>query len=105
MDTPDKDDPRHDTFRDLCTLYLDFNRSVFIAAIESFLRCARKEELDLLRKVIAGRATDVRRVGKRGRPRALDNPASLHKALKETWQKQILGWSWTKIATDQGLRQ
>ena len=104
MDAPDRDDSRHDAFRDLCTLYLDFNRPVFIDEIEGFIRCANKGELERLRKIIAGRAADLRRGGKKGRPRALDSPAWLRKALKETWQKQVFGWSWAKIATDQGIK-
>jgi hypothetical protein len=99
----DSEELRHGHFRDLCMLYGDFNRPVFLEEVLIFLRSANKEEIATIRRSGQRRTEILRHGGRRGRPRAHDDPDWLHKAFMEIWQKEILGWTWQKIASEAGM--
>jgi hypothetical protein len=90
---------RHGHFRDLCMLYGDFNRPVFLEEVLNFLRGAGEQELISIRERIQRRAKQLRTGGKKGRPRGQDDPNWRGQALKQVWQREIFGWSWPKIAS------
>lgn len=97
--------PRHARFLDLCVLYADFNRPVFLEAIlQWFVESASPGELKALRHAIRERAKALRRHAKKGRPRAEESWTWIRSTLKLVWQKEILGWSWHEIATAVGLK-
>lgn len=107
--TPDAtlafDTDGHGPFRDLCLIYGDFHRPVFLQEIINwFVRSASKTELAALRKAISLRSTDVGRGGKRGRPRGRDDADWLVKAKEAAWHRIVDGWTWKKIAEFGGLK-
>ena len=90
---------------DLCLLYGDFNRPVFLEAfLRFFVDSASPAELKALRRAIAARAKSFPRKGQRGRPRAQHDAAWLRRALQLAWQREILGWSWRRVALAAGIR-
>jgi len=99
------DDHRHSEFLDLCTLYGDFNRPVFLEAIRhSFLESASAAELESLRRAIRDRAKSLRQHVKKGRPRAEQSSAWISSTLKLVWMRDIEGQSWRQIALAAGLK-
>jgi len=94
---------RHGQFRDLCMRYGDFNRPIFLEEVLNFLRGADEQELISIREGIRRQAKQLRIAGKRGRPRGQDDPNWRGKALKQVWQREILGWTWPKIASAAGM--
>ena len=101
--TSENDEARHGPFRDLCLLYRDFNRPVFLEEIEWFIWSADKEETAVIRKWVQSRAKNLRGGGKRGRPRARNDRSWVTQTAKYVWQKYVLGWTWAKIAQDAGI--
>lgn len=100
-----EEDPRHAQFLDLCLLYGDFNRPVFLEAIlQSFIESASPTELKSLRRAIRDRENALRRNGRKGRPRAEESWDWLCSTLKLVWQRDIEGWSWSKIALANGIK-
>jgi hypothetical protein len=98
------EDPRHAEFLNLSLLYSDFNRPVFLEAIlHWFVVSAEAKELAALRRAIRDRANVLKRNGKRGRPRAERDPEWILRSLQIVWQREILGWSWARIAAAAGL--
>jgi hypothetical protein len=101
----DDDNPRHTQFLDLCLLYGDFNRPVFLEAIlRSFVESAGPKELAALRRALRDRANALKRYGKRGRPSAEHDPDWIRRSLQIVWQREILHWPWRKIAASAGLK-
>jgi len=99
------EDPRHARFLDLCLLYGDFNRPVFLEAIlQSFIESASPSELKSLRHAIRDRENALRRSGKKGRPRAEHDWDWIRHSAQLAWQKEILHWSWRRIATAAGMK-
>jgi hypothetical protein len=108
-DTPDKaldfDADGHGPFRDLCLIYGDFRRTVFLQEIINwFVRSASKAELAALRKAVSLRSAEVGKGGKRGRPRGRDDADWLVKVKVAAWHRIVDGWTWRKIAEAEGLK-
>ena len=100
------EDGHHGSFRDLCLVYSDFNRPVFLEAIQDwFIRSANKEELKALREAISIRASNLRKAGggNRGRPRGRDDAEWLGKAKQEAYWRHVLGLTWPQVAAKAGL--
>lgn len=103
--TPDFDRDGHGPFRDMCCIYGDFHRAVFLQEImDWFVRSANKTELAILRKAVARRSAHVGKGGKRGRPRGSDDAQWLNKAKVEAWHRIVDGWTWWEIAESEGLK-
>jgi len=94
----------HDHFRDLCVIYGDFHRAVFLEQILHFVAFARKQELDEIRKVVQERAKGLRAGGKRGRPSAQDDEELSYQARRVAWQHHVEGMTWRQIAEAAGIR-
>jgi hypothetical protein len=95
----------HGPFRNMCLVYGDFHRTVFLQEIINwFVRSASKVELAALRKAVSWRSAHVSKGGKRGRPRERDDAAWLVKAKVEAWHRIVEGWTWWKIAESEGLK-
>jgi len=100
-----EEDPRHAQFLDLCQLYGDFNRPVFLEAVHRCLvNSASAAELKSLRGAIRDRAQSLGRTGRKGRPPAEHNRKWIRGAAQLVWQKEILGWPWSRIAKEAGLK-
>ena len=98
-------DFRHAQFLDLCLLYGDFNRHLFLKAIlQSFVDSASPAELKTLRRAIHDRANTMKRNTRKGRPRAEQDPHWIRRSLQIVWQKEILHWPWRRIAAAAGLK-
>ncbi|HKO03794.1 MAG TPA: hypothetical protein VJW51_03550, partial [Candidatus Acidoferrales bacterium] len=95
----------HATLHDLCLAYGDFNRPVFLEAIlRWFVDSADPKELAALRRAIRDRAKVLTHGGKGGRPRAEHDPNWLRRSAQLAWQKDILHWTWPKIAATAGIK-
>jgi hypothetical protein len=91
--------PRNAHFLDLCLLYGDFNRPVFLEAIlRSFVESAGAKEMAALRRAIRDRAKLLKQNRAKGRPSTEQNPAWIRRSLQIVWQREILHWQWRKIA-------
>ncbi len=100
-----EEDPRHAPFLDLCLLYGDFNRPLFLEAIlRSFVESAEAKEVAALRRAIRGRAKHLKQNRKKGRPSAEHDPDWIRRSLQIVWQREILHWPWRKIAPAAGLK-
>ena len=103
--TLDFDRDGHGPFRDMCLVYGDVNRPVFLQEIINwFVRSANKDELAALRRAMALRSGDVRKGGKRGRPRAWDDSDWLMRVKTDAWRRIVEGRSWRNIAEYEGLK-
>ena len=99
------EDTRHARFLDLCLLYGDFNRPLFLRAfLHSFVESSSPAELEALRRAIRDRAKSLKRGGKEGRPRAERDWKWIRAAAQLVWQREILDWPWPKIAAAAGLK-
>lgn len=94
----------HGHFRDLCTIYGDFHRAVFLEQILHFVSFARKDELAAIREAVQARAAQLRAGGKRGRPSAHDDEALRRLALRVAWQRRVERMTWRQIAKAEGMR-
>lgn len=95
----------HDTFLNLCLLYADFNRPVFLEAIRNwFVDSASPTELKALRRAIRDRAKALPRSRKKGRPRAEKSWAWICSTMSLVWHREIGGWSWPRIAVAAGIK-
>jgi hypothetical protein len=104
MSTSKSEEHRHAQFLDLCLLYADFNRPVFLEAfLRWFMDSASPAELTALRRAIRGRTKALMQNGKKGRPRAEHDPNWIRRSLQIVWQREILHWPWRKIAAAAGL--
>ena len=99
-----EEDPRHARFLDLCLLYGDCNRPVFLEAIlHWFIESADAKELAALRRAIHDRTKHLKQNRKKGRPSAERDPDWIRRSLQIVWQREILHWHWRKIAASAGL--
>jgi hypothetical protein len=96
---PPDDDP-HGKFRDLCMLYGDFNRTVFLEEILHFIAGfgATKTELSAIRAALQKRTKQLTKRAQKGRPRASEDEAWIQRAMTTSYRRHILGWSWNRIA-------
>lgn len=98
-----RDPDRH--FKDLCLLYGDSNRPVFLREfLRWFVRNANKTELAELRKAVALRAGKIGKVRRRGRPHAEEDVDWLVKARTAAWRRIVEGRTWAKIAESEGMK-
>jgi hypothetical protein len=96
---------RHDQFLDLCLLYGDFNRPVFLQALlRWFVESADAKELAALRRAIHDRSKALNQNAKKGRPIAEHDPDWIRRSLQVVWQREILHWPWRKIAAAASLK-
>jgi hypothetical protein len=103
--TLDYDADGHGPFRNMCLVYGDFYRPIFLQEIINwFVHSASKTELAALRKAVSSRSAHVGKGGKRGRPRGRDDADWLVKVKVAAWRRIVEGWSWKKIAESEGLR-
>ncbi len=95
----------HKNFLDLCLLYGDFNRPVFLEAIlRWFVESATPRELKSLRRAIRDRTKHLKQNHKQGRPPAAQDPDWIRRSLQIVWQREILHWHWRKVAAAAGLK-
>jgi plasmid stabilization system protein ParE len=95
----------HKSFPDLCLLYGDFNRPVFLRAIrEYFIASASPSELKSLRRVIRDRAASLRCNPAKGRPRAERDPDWMRRSAQLAWLREIGRKSWRQIASAMGIK-
>jgi len=106
MTSPATDEhPGRSHFLDLCILYGDFNRPVFLAAfLQSFLGSASPDELKSLRRAIRDRGKALRRNRSKGRPRTGQSWNWICSTLKLIWEHDINRRSWREIASAAGIK-
>lgn len=101
----DMDRDGHGPFRNLCVLYGDFHRPVFLEEFLTwFIRNATKAELSVLRKAVSARSSEIGKGGKKGRPRAQESKDWLVSAKTATWHRIVDSWTWRRIAESEGLK-
>jgi hypothetical protein len=102
---PPADDP-HAKFRELCMLYGDFNRAVFLEEILNFISGfgATKAELSAIRTAVQKRTKQLAKRAQRGRPRAEQSEAWMQSALTAAYRKRVLGWSWSRVTESVGMK-
>lgn len=106
LDSNSVDFDPHENFRSLCLLYADFNRPVFLEQITQFIAGAATSKIELtsianaikVKKRLLGKKTRV------GRPRGEDDRDWLVRVKTEAWQRHVLGWEWSRIAVEAGMR-
>jgi len=96
----------HAKFRELCILYGDFNRGVFLEEILNFIAGfgATKTELSAIRTAVQKRTRRLAKRPQRGRPRAGESDAWMQKALTAVYRKRVLGWSWSRVTESSGMK-
>lgn len=101
----DFDSDGHGPFRDMCLVYGDINRSVFLQEIISwFVRSASKTELSALKRAMFLRSRHIGKGGKKGRPRGRDNADWLVKVKTAAWRRIVQDLSWKRTAESEGLK-
>jgi hypothetical protein len=97
----------HANFRDLCMLYGDFNRPVFLEEILRFLSSwiASRGEIEAIRDALrkSEKRIKERQRAKRGRPHAWDNEGWIQKAMTAAFRRRVLDWSWPRVTESMGL--
>ena len=97
----------HAHFRDLCMVYGDFNRPVFLEEILRFLSswATSRGEIEAIRSALrkGEKRIKERQRAKRGRPRAWDNEGWIQKAMTAAFRRRVLDWSWPKVTESMGL--
>lgn len=93
----------HENFRNLCLLYRDFNRPVFLEEITPFIDGASDSEVTAISRAVRMRAKRLPTKA-RGRPSATDDPEWLQQAFTEAEQRIVLKREWSQIATSAGLK-
>ncbi|MFY9730226.1 MAG: hypothetical protein WB723_08480 [Candidatus Acidiferrales bacterium] len=103
---PPDDDRRHDAFRDLCMLYGDFNRAVFLEEILNFIAGfgATKAEISAIRTAVQKRTKQLAKRPQRGRPRAAEDHEWMQRAVAAAYHKHVQGWSWSRVTESVGLK-
>ena len=107
MDSPPSDDDRrHDAFRELCMMYSDFNRAVFLEEILNFIAGfgASKAELSAIRAAVQKRTKQLAQRSQRGRPRAAEDREWMQRAVAAAYRKHVQGWSWSHVTESVGLK-
>ena len=106
METKPLDDDSHAKFRELCMMYGDFNRAVFLEEILNFITgfSASKAELSAIRAAVQTRTRQLAKRPQRGRPRAVESDAWMQKAITAAFRKRVLGWSWSRVTESMGMK-
>jgi hypothetical protein len=106
MDAHPPADDSHAKFRELCMLYGDFNRAVFLEEILNFILGfgATKAELSAIRTAVQKRTKQLAKRAQRGRPRAEQSEAWMQSALTAAYRKRVLGWSWSRVTESVGMK-
>jgi hypothetical protein len=102
---PPDDDP-HGKFRDLCLLYGDFNRAIFLEEILNFIAGfgATAAELSAIRTAVQQRAKQLPKRPRKGRPRAEEDREWMQRAVAAAYRKHVLGWSWSRVTESLGMK-
>jgi hypothetical protein len=101
----DMDIDGHGPFRNMCLIYGDFHRTVFLQEIiDWFIRSASNTELAALRRAVALRSNALPKGSKRGRPRARDDSDWLVGVKTDAWRRIVEGRTWKSIAEGEGLK-
>jgi hypothetical protein len=97
------DDDPHAKFRDLCMLYGDFNRSVFLEEILHFIAGfgATKTELSAIRSAVQKRAKQLPKRAQKGRPRSSDDRVWMRGVVAAAYQRYVMKWSWPRVTEAQ----
>jgi len=106
METRPLDDDSHAKFRELCMLYGDFSRAVFLEEILNFISSfgATKAELSAIRTVVQKRTRRLAKRPLRGRPRAGEDREWMQRAVAAAYRKHVLGWSWSRVTEAMGMK-
>jgi len=106
MDAHPPADDSHAKFRELCMLYGDFNRAVFLEEILNFIAGfgATAAELSAIRAAVQERTKKLGKRSQRGRPRAEQSEAWMQSALTAAYRKRVLGWSWSRVTESAGMK-
>ena len=106
METRPLDDDSHAKFRELCMMYGDFNRPVFLEEILNFISGfgATKAELSAIRTAVQKRTKRLAKRSQRGRPRAAESDSWMQKAITAAFRKRVLGWSWSRVTASIGMK-
>ena len=106
METRPPDDDPHAKFRELCMMYGDFNRAVFLEEILNFIAGfgASKAELSAIRAAVQKRTKQLAKRPQRGRPRAAEDREWMQHALAAAYHKHVQGWSWSRVTEAMGLK-
>jgi hypothetical protein len=106
METRPLDDDSHAKFRELCMLYGDFNRAVFLEEILNFIAGfgATKAELSTIRTAVQKRTRRLAKRPLRGRPRAGEDREWMQRAVAAAYRKHVLGWSWSGVTEAMGMK-
>lgn len=103
--TLDMDTDGHGPFRNMCLIYGDFHRTVFLQEIiDWFIRSASNTELAALRRAVALRSNALPKGSKRGRPRARDDSDWLVAVKTDAWRRIVEDRTWKNIAESEGLK-
>jgi hypothetical protein len=96
METRPLADDSHAKFRELCMMYGDFNRAVFLEEILNFISGfgATKAELSAIRTAVQKRTRRLAKRPQRGRPRAGEDREWMQRAVAAAYRKHVLGWGW-----------
>ena len=96
----------HAKFRDLCMLYGDFNRAVFLEEILHFIASygATKAELSAIRAAVQKRTKQLAKRPHRGRPQAREDLEWMQRAGAAAYRKHVLRWSWSRVTESVGMK-
>lgn len=107
MDAPTGEIDPHRNFRDLCVVYGDFYRPVFLEEILSFLSSwvTSRGEVETIRNALRKSEKQIqeRQRAKRGRPAAWDSEGWIQKAMTAAFRRRVLDWTWAKVTESMGL--
>ena len=100
------DDDPHGNFRNLCMLYGDANRAVFIEEILNSIAGfgATAAELSAIRSAVQKRAKQMAKRPRKGRPRAEEDREWMQRAVAAAYRKHVLGWSWSRVTESLGMK-
>jgi hypothetical protein len=107
MDASTDEIDRHANFRDLCMVYGDCNRPVFLEEVLRFLTSSitSRAEVEAIRDALRNseRRMKERPKAKRGRPRGWDDEGWIQRAMTAAYRRRVLEWSWPKVTESMGL--
>jgi hypothetical protein len=106
MDAHSPDNDPHAKFRNLCMLYGDYNRAVFLEEILRFIAGfgATKAELAAIRSSVQRTAKQLAKRRQRGRPRAAKSAEWMQKAITAAYRRRVLGLTWSQVVEGAGMK-